>query len=82
LNEPLNALKDKVVDQDGVDPNKPLVNSDSNSSLSSDSEEEVKNVSGIPTGGRVTQTMGEELNHAKCIEGHAFYKLDWSHKDL
>ena len=82
MNEPLNGNRSKVDDPEAVDTNKPIGNSDSNSSSSSDSEEDAKQGPGIPTGGRVTQTMGEELNHAKCIDGHAFYKLDWSHKDL
>lgn len=51
------------------------------SSSSSENEEATPNANkAVP--GQVTQTMGEELNHAKCIEGHSYYKLDWSNKDL
>jgi len=52
------------------------------SSSSSENEEATPNANKVIVPGQVTQTMGEELNHAKCIEGHSYYKLDWSNKDL
>ena len=31
---------------------------------------------------RVLQALGDELNHAKCIQDLSFYKLDWTNEDL
>ena len=31
---------------------------------------------------RVLAAVGDELNHAKCIQDLSFYKLDWSKEDL
>lgn len=68
---------------DRVDANKAEGNSDTDTSSSDESDQETNNAAALTKNDvRVTQTMGEELNHAKCIEGHQFYKLDWNHKDL
>ena len=79
----MNALKkSEEVFEQGENNNKVEVNSATYSSSSSENDEETPNTAKAPVAGQVTQTMGEELNHAKCIEGHSYYKLDWSHKDL
>ena len=31
---------------------------------------------------RVLSSVGDELNHAKCIQDMSYYKLDWSKEDL
>ena len=32
--------------------------------------------------GRVLPSLGDELNHAKCIKDLSFYKLNWEDDDL
>ena len=31
---------------------------------------------------RVLPSLGDELNHAKCIQDLSFYKLNWAKEDL
>jgi len=54
--------------------------SDYSLSSSSDSDEDQKDFIDLvnrQTGGRVLPTLGDELNHAKCIKDLSFYKLNW-----
>lgn len=59
-------------------------NSDQSMSSSSDSDDDQNEwLDNAPkTGGQVLQSLGDELNHAKCIKDLSFYKLNWSEEDL
>lgn len=53
-------------------------------SSSSDSDEDQNDwLDNAPkAGGQVLQSLGDELNHAKCIKDLSFYKLNWDDNDL
>ena len=59
-------------------------NSDHSESSSSDSDEEQKDwIEGNrQQKDRVLPSLGDELNHAKCIKDLSFYKLNWENIDL
>ena len=80
----MNATKKSEEAMEQGENNKVEVNSATYSSSSSENDEATPNNPKAPIGDRdkVTLSLGEELNHAKCIEGHSYYKLDWSNKDL
>ena len=85
----MNATKKSEEAMEQGENNKVEVNSATYSSSSSENDEATPNNPKAPIGdsrvfifARRKLSLGEELNHAKCIEGHSYYKLAWSNKDL
>ena len=87
--EPISALeplmKQQNTNDDGaIDTNnaKHERHSDQSVSSDSDSDDEVKDFTQKIPGDRVLPTLGDELNHAKCIKDLSFFKLNWEDADL